>query len=216
MASASKKSRSPEAPERGADGASAATASGSPREKGKQGPTPTRREREQQNARPLVPADRKAARKEAQARVRAQQAEAREGAARGDDRYLRESERGPQKRFLRDRVDARFMLGELLIPLMVVVIFANFFLPQRILAPGEVPWQEILVMASVWVWVIAAIIDGWLVARGTKARIAAVVGEDRVESGIIWGTIMRGLQMRFMRMPKPQVPRFSNPAYTGR
>lgn len=201
MASASKHPRSPEpAPE----AAGATSAAGARR---KQGPTPTRREREQQNLRPLVPADRKAAQKEAREKARAQQAEAREGVMRGDDRFLRESERGPQKRFLRDRVDARISLGEALIPVMFLVIFTNFLGDNTIMLAA---------MAFVWVWLAASIVDGWLVGRGTKRRIAEVVGEERVEKGIIWGTVMRALQLRFLRMPKAQVPRFSKPEFTGR
>lgn len=203
MASASKQSRSPEPESTSANGATSASGAA----KGKKGPTPTRREREQQNLRPLVPADRKAAQREAREKARAQQAEVREGMARGDDRYLPERDRGPQKRFMRDRVDARLSLGELLIPIMFLVIFTNF-LPDTTFM--------LAAMAFVWIWLAASLIDGWIAGRGTRRRIAEVVGEDRVEKGIIWGTIMRALQLRFLRMPKAQAPRFSKPEFTGR
>ncbi len=65
-------------------------------------------------------------RKEAAKQARAKQAEARDrarvGMAAGDDRYLPTRDRGPQKKYVRDYVDARFSIGEVLIPVMFLVI----------------------------------------------------------------------------------------------
>lgn len=174
---------------------------------GKKGPTPKRSEREQQNLRPIVPTDRKAAKKAAQAEMRAKQQEARQGMLKGDDRYLRESERGPQKRFMRDVIDARFSLGEILMPLMLLIIFTNFLGDNTV---------ALVAMIGIWVYLAVCVIEALFVARSIKRRIAEVVGPDRVEGGIVMGTLGRCLQMRFMRMPKPQAPRFSKPEFTGR
>lgn len=172
----------------------------------KKGPTPTRREQELQNIRPLVPADRKAAKRETQARQRERQREQREGLARGDDRFLRPSDRGPQKRFLRNVIDARYSLGELLMPVVAVSLFTNF-LPN-----GLVP---IILQIVLLLLLVASLIESWLVGRSVRRRIAAVVGEGNVESGLILGTIARSIQMRFLRMPKPQVRRGEKVEFTG-
>src|SRR3954454_2884040 len=73
---------------------------------GKGAPTPSRKAQEAARKRPLVPNDRKEA-----ARIqRSQSATARErarvGMAAGDEKYLPARDRGVQKRFVRDYVDA--------------------------------------------------------------------------------------------------------------
>lgn len=184
-------------------------AEGTPQKQGqaKKGPTPKRREREAANYRPLVPEDRKEAKKQMQAQMRQKQQEARDGMARGDDRYLRESDRGPQKRFLRDVIDARFSLGELLLPLMFVVIFVTF-IPN--------PEFGVWAMGFIWVFLAVSVAEGVFVALSIKKRIAAAVGADKVQKGIIFATLARILQLRMLRMPKPQVKRGERVVYTGR
>lgn len=175
---------------------------------GKKGPTPKRREREAENFKPLVPEDRKEARRQAQAKMRTEQAKAREGMARGDDRYLRPGERGPQKRFLRDFVDARITLGEFLIPAMFLVIFATM-LPQSMNAATYA-------MIAIWAFLLLCVAEGILYGVITRRKVAEVVGEDKVEKGFIMQALSRSMQMRFLRMPKAQVKRFEKVEFTGR
>lgn len=173
----------------------------------KKGPTPKRRAQEAANYRPLVPDDRKQAKKEMQAQTRQKQQEARDGMSRGDDRYLRENDRGPQKRFMRNYIDARFSLGELLLPLMFVVIFITF-----------IPMAEagIWAMAFIWIFLALAIAEGLIVANLIKRKIAAVVGPDKLEKGFIFGTLARIMQLRPLRMPKAQVKRGQKVEFPGR
>lgn len=173
----------------------------------KKGPTPKRRDQERANYRPLVPEDRKEAKREMQAQMRAKQQEARDGMARGDDRYLRESERGPQKRFMRNYIDARFSIGEFLLPIMFIVIFLTF-----------IPRADIAVwaMAFVWAFLAVAIVEAVIVALIIKRKIAAVVGQSKLDRGIIFGTLTRMLQLRMLRMPKAQVKRGEKVEFTGK
>lgn len=170
---------------------------------GKGAPTPSRRQQEAARKRPLVPTDRKEA-----ARVaRQKQAEAREkariGMAAGDDRYLTARDRGPQRRYVRDYVDARFSIGEFLIPVMLIVIILTFL-----------PWPEMQVygLFALWGFFLIAVIDcvalGFLVRR----RIGAKFGATKVERGLRWYAAMRALQLRVMRLPKPQVKRGQFPS----
>lgn len=175
---------------------------------GKKGPTPKRREREAENFKPLVPEDRKEARRQAQAKMRAEQSKAREGMARGDDRYLRPGERGPQKRFLRDFIDSRFTLGELLIPAMFLVILATM-LPQASNA-------TVIAMIAIWVFLALCVAEGILYGVIVRRKVAEVVGEERVEKGFLIQALSRSMQMRFLRLPKAQVRRFEKVEFTGR
>lgn len=172
-----------------AEGASSAT--------GKGRPTPTRKEREAARKRPLVSNDRAEARRMAREQQAAQRDRARLGMARGEERYLPIRDRGPQKRFVRDWVDARFSVGELLIPVMFAVIIMTFF-PQP-----EVQAFSIIVL---WGFFILAIIDVVVLGFRLTAKIKAKFGEDRAEK-VRWYAAMRALQMRVMRLPKPQVKR---------
>ena len=54
------------------------------------------------------------------------------------------------------------------------------------------------------------LLDVVLVER-TKRAVRAKFGETRMEKGIGWYAAMRSLQMRMLRMPKPQVRRGQRP-----
>lgn len=170
---------------------------------GKGAPTPTRREQEAARKRPLVPTDRKEAAKAA----RAHQAEAREkarvGMAAGDERYLTQRDRGPQRRYVRDYVDARFSIGEFLIPVMLLVIVLSFL-----------PWafMQVWGLVALWAFFLIAVIDCVVLGFLVTKKIGDKFGKTKVERGLKWYAAMRALQLRVMRLPKPQVKRGQFPA----
>ena len=164
---------------------------------GKGHPTPTRREKELARKQPLVSSDRTAARKAARTQMQAQRERARIGMAAGEEKFLPIRDRGPQKRFVRDYVDARFSVGELLIPLMFVVIIMTFF-PQ--------PEVQAIGIVALWAFFLVAIIDVVVLGFILKRKLGAKFGVDRLEK-VRWYAAMRALQLRLMRLPKPQVKR---------
>jgi hypothetical protein len=170
---------------------------------GKGAPTPSRREQEAARKRPLVPTDRK----EAARQARAKQAEAREkarlGMAAGDDRYLTARDRGPQRRYVRDYVDARFSIGEFLIPVMLIVIVLTF-LPSPVL--------QVYGLFALWGFFLIAIIDCFVLGFLIQRRVGEKFGKTKVERGLRWYGAMRALQLRIMRLPKPQVKRGQYPS----
>ena len=89
--------------------------------------TPTRKEQEAARKRPLVPSDRRMAARQSRTQVQAARERARIGMAAGDPKYLPARDKGPQKKYVRDYVDARWSLGEVLLPLLVLVIISYFF-----------------------------------------------------------------------------------------
>ncbi|MBF0671037.1 MAG: DUF3043 domain-containing protein [Salinibacterium sp.] len=169
---------------------------------GKGRPTPTRKEREAANLRPLVSNDRKAANREARAKYNEARDRARVGMANGEERYLPQRDKGPQRRYVRDYVDARFSIGELMIPVMLLVIVLTI-IPDPMIA--------IVSMAVLWGFFILAVLDCVIAGLVVTKRLKAKFGEDKVEK-VRWYTAMRCLQMRPMRLPKPQVKRGQYPA----
>lgn len=165
---------------------------------GKGRPTPTRREREAANLRPLVGSDRRAASKESRAKMAEAREKARIGMAAGEEKFLPARDKGPQRRYIRDYVDARFSLGEILIPVMFLVIILTFV---------NNTWAQLIGILGLWIFFVAAVIDGVILGFIVNKKLAAKFGADQVQSGNRWYAAMRAMQLRAMRLPKPQVKR---------
>ena len=174
---------------------------------GKGHATPSRKEREAANKRPLVPDDRRAAAKVNRATVAAERERARIGMAAGDERYLPRRDRGPQRKFVRDYVDARWNIGELMVPLMLIVIVMTF--ADTVYVSG-LSLAELGVI-SMWAFIILVFIDGYVLNFLIRRRVKQKFGVENVERGLGWYAAMRALQLRPMRMPKPQVRRGQSP-----
>lgn len=162
--------------------------------------TPTRKEREAAQRRPLVQKDRKLAAQQSRQAQTAEREKARVGMARGDERYLPMRDKGPQKRFVRDFVDARFSVGEILMPVLVLVILTWL-----------VPQIADYAFLGFWVVVLFVVADTVVLGFQVTRRLAAKFGKDKVER-VRWYAAMRAIQMRFLRLPKPQVKRGEYPA----
>ena len=163
------------------------------KEGGKGRPTPTRKEAE---------AARKAAAKKPvgrrdQAAARAtNSAKMREAMKTGDERYLPARDKGPVKRFVRDFVDSKFTIAELIIPLLIVGLVPQYIAKDaRILQVANITMTLVLVAASVNLVILRA-----MVFRQVRRRFP---GEST--RGLTSYTLLRALQLRFLRMPKAQV-----------
>ncbi|MEY4296344.1 MAG: hypothetical protein RL016_190 [Actinomycetota bacterium] len=165
---------------------------------GKGKPTPTRKEREAAARKPLVGDRTPEARKAQKAAYQEERRKAREGMMAGDERYLTARDRGPQRRLARDIVDSRFTVGELLMPALFVIIIVSALPDKRV---------ELATLFIMWGLFIALAIDGFLIGRKVQNRLAEKYGADKVERGLRWYAAMRSIQMRMMRLPKPQVKR---------
>ncbi len=169
---------------------------------GKGRPTPPRREREAANKRPLVPNDRKEAARQNRAKMASVREKARIGLANGEERYLPARDKGPQRRFVRDWVDARFSVGELFLPLMVLLIIATFIPSYEV---------QVYAMLTMYVFIALMVLDVVLLGFIVRRKIAAKFGADKVERGLRWYAAMRALQFRKLRLPKPMVKRGQYP-----
>ena len=163
--------------------------------------TPTRKEQEAARRRPLVPKDRRLAAQQNRATQASEREKARIGMAKGDERYLPIRDKGPQKRYVRDYVDARFSAGEVLMPVLVIVIL-TFFLPPEITE---------YVFLGFWAVFLFVVADAVVLGHQLNKKLIAKYGKGKVER-IRWYAAMRAVQMRVLRLPKPQVKRGEYPA----
>lgn len=165
---------------------------------GKGHATPSRKQAEAQNVRPLVAGARASkdpvAKAAAREQLRAERTKAREGMLAGDDRFLGARDRGPQKRMARDYVDSRFTVGEAMIPTMVLVLLLSAF--------NSITIEAILVLLM-WILLLGIVIDGWFISRKVNRMAAEKFGAGKVEKGLGWYAAIRATQLRWMRIPKP-------------
>jgi hypothetical protein len=167
---------------------------------GKGKATPSRKTQESANFKPIVGDKSPEAKKAAKEKATAERKRARDGIAAGDDRYLLVRDRGPQKKMARDIVDARLTIGELMIPVMVLVLF---------LSGINSPALQLGLVLTMWLVLAGIVVDGIFINRKVKATIAEKFGESKLESGLGWYAIVRATQLRIMRTPKPTVGRGS-------
>ena len=159
-------------------------------------PTPTRKEREAARKRPLVGSNTPEARKAFKTTQQQQRERARVGMQNGEEKYLPVRDRGPQKRYVRDYVDARWSIGEAAIPLLVVLLVASVF--------GTT--VQTYVTFGLYAYLLLVVIDVIILGTRLKRRLAEKFGADKVEK-IRWYATMRSIQFRLLRLPKPQVKR---------
>ncbi|CAM5395648.1 membrane protein [Streptomyces avidinii] len=139
--------------------------------------------------------------KRARERRRTEMAKQREALANGDERYLPTRDKGPVRRFVRDYVDSRYSVAEMFLPLAVIILVLSMVRQPAI--------QSIALM--LWLGVIALILldSIVLVFRLRKSLVERFPNEPR-RGAIAYG-LMRTLQMRRLRLPKPQVKRGERP-----
>jgi len=164
-------------------------------------PTPTRKEQEAARKQPLVPSDRRLAARQSRDQQAVQRERARIGMARGEEKYLPARDRGPQKRFARDFVDARFSIGEATVPVLVVAVIGTF-----------VPVVGNYVIIGIYALLLLVVADGIWLGHRIVTQLAAKYGKEKVERGVRWYSFMRAIQLRPMRLPKPQVKRGQYPS----
>ena len=181
---------------------------------GKGHATPSRKEREAANKRPLI-APKSAKRVKLTKEERRKRADerlvARQGFEAGDERYLPARDKGEQRRFVRDFVDARYTVGEFMIPLMFSVIIATF-LPQYNATDGSQVGIQMTVIIAMYGFFLIAVIDAMVFGRKLLKVMAAKFGEARLEKGHRWYAATRAFQFRPLRAPKPRVLRGQNPS----
>lgn len=172
-----------------------------PKKAGKGKPTPARKQQELLRKKPVVGNRSPEAKRAAKRALQAERAKAREGLERGDDRYLTSRDRGPQRRLARDIVDSRFTAGQLVLPSLFIVIIVSSIRTED---PVLDLYIQLGTLIAMWSLFVAVAIDGYFIGRKTLKVVQEKYG-DKTEKGLRWYAAMRSIQMRGMRLPKPQV-----------
>lgn len=173
--------------------------------------TPTRKEREAAARKPLVASATVLTKEQKKARrdeIAAERAVRREGLMNGEEKYLGYRDKGPQKRLVRDVVDSRFTIGELLIPVLLVSMLVTSVPVGDAVTQLNLQATVLLVM---WSLIFGLVIDGFMLGRAAIKAVEAKFGAGKAERGIRMYAAMRGVNMRPLRLPKPQVARGGGP-----
>ncbi len=162
------------------------------KEGGKGRPTPTRKEAQAAaKARAKAGMDKGTAKKVLRERRAEQNAKMRQGLRSGDERYLPARDQGPVKRFIRDFVDSRICMAEFLLPLLVVIMITQAFAPSF----SNGLWSATILLVLVdTVWLV------FRLKREVKRRFP-----DESTKGTTSYAVLRSLQLRWLRLPKPKV-----------
>jgi hypothetical protein len=162
------------------------------KEGGKGRATPTRAQAQAAaRARAKGAMDKKQAARAARQRRSAASAKAREGMRTGDERYLTARDRGPVRRFVRDFVDARLCMAELMLPLLLIILVTSTFAPSL---SNSLWGATILVVA----------LDTVLLVFRLRRELPRRFPDQSTKGAVGYG-LLRSLQLRWIRLPKPQV-----------
>ncbi|MEV7285669.1 DUF3043 domain-containing protein [Streptomyces sp. NPDC093252] len=189
-----------------ATAAAQAQVTGSPETRDPQAPKgrPTPKRSEAQSQRRSVantPMTRKDAAKRGREERRAALEKQRKALAGGDERYLPVRDKGPVRRFARDFIDARFNVAEYFLPMAVVILVLSMVRVTQLQTIALLLWLVVIVLI---------VLDSFATGFRLKKRLAEKFPDDNRRGAVAYA-LMRSLQMRRLRLPKPQVKRGERP-----
>lgn len=165
-------------------------------------PTPKRSEAQtQRRSLSKPPANRKEAAKRAREARRTDLAKQREALANEDERFLPLRDRGPVRRYTRDFVDSRWHVAEFFLPTALLILIMSIMPSVAAKNLSLVVWLGVIVMIA---------FDSVLTARRLKQALKDRFPNENLKGATRYG-LMRTLQMRRMRLPKPQIKRGAPP-----
>ncbi|MFG3658803.1 DUF3043 domain-containing protein [Streptomyces sp. NPDC047706] len=148
-----------------------------------------------------TPTTRKEAARRQREERRAAMERQRKALAGGDERYLPARDKGPVRRFARDFVDSRFNIAEYFLPMAVVIL---------VLSMVRVPALQSIALLLWLVVIVLIVLDSIVTGYRLKQRLAERFPDENKRGAVAYA-LMRSLQMRRLRLPKPQVKRGERP-----
>ncbi|MET8133803.1 MULTISPECIES: DUF3043 domain-containing protein [unclassified Streptomyces] len=165
-------------------------------------PTPKRSEAQtQRRSVAQTPSTRKEAAKRQRDDRRVQMERQRQALASGDERYLPARDKGKVRRFARDFVDSRFCIAEFFLPMAVIILVLSVVPVASLKNIALLLWLVIIVMI---------VVDSILITIRLRKQLTTRF-PDQPTKGTVRYALMRTLQMRRLRLPKPQVKRGERP-----
>ncbi|MEW2132879.1 DUF3043 domain-containing protein [Streptomyces sp. NPDC005435] len=165
-------------------------------------PTPKRSEAQsQRRSVASTPTNRKDAAKRQREERRSALERQRKALAGGDERYLPARDKGPIRKFARDWVDSRINVAEFFLPSAIVILVLSIVRVPALQSIALILWLIVIVLI-----VLDSIWSGIRLRKALAERFPA----DNRRGAVAYG-LMRSLQMRRLRLPKPQVKRGERP-----
>ncbi|MFI6929183.1 DUF3043 domain-containing protein [Streptomyces sp. NPDC050287] len=165
-------------------------------------PTPKRSEAQSQRRSVAnTTTSRKEASKRQRDERRAQLERQRQALATGDERYLPVRDKGPVRKFARQFIDSRFNVAEFFLPMAVVILVLSMVRVGSLQSIALLLWLVVIVLI-----VLDSIVSGFRLKKKLAERFP-----DENRRGAVAYALMRSLQMRRLRLPKPQVKRGERP-----
>jgi hypothetical protein len=124
-----------------------------------------------------------------------QNAKIRTGMKTGDERYLPARDQGKVRRFVRDRIDSRLCMAEFLLPALLAIMALQYSGSPTLQNFSNGLWTATILL----VFTDTAFLV-WRLKRDLRARFP-----DESTKGAVFYGILRSLQLRFLRLPKPKV-----------
>lgn len=161
--------------------------------------TPSRKEAEAARKQSIrVPKDPKAARAAARERDKQARIDSRAGLLAGDERYLPARDRGPVRRYVRDFVDSKFSLAEYFIFIAVGILVLGFIPNATLNSVVSIAWFAVLVLV---------VIDSAFMLFRLHRALRLYWPDAKDRKGVSLYAMLRLLQLRRLRLPKPQISR---------
>ncbi len=148
-----------------------------------------------------TPVTRKEAAKRQRDARRVQMERQRQALAGGDERYLPARDKGPVRKFARDFVDSRFHMAEFFLPLAVVILVLSMVRVGAVQSIALLLWLVVIILI---------VVDSAVTWVRLRKRLAERFAGESTRGAVAYA-LMRTLQMRRLRMPKPQVKRGEQP-----
>ncbi|MFQ6484221.1 DUF3043 domain-containing protein [Brachybacterium epidermidis] len=164
-------------------------------------PTRSRREAEAARRRPLVVTDRKEARRRDRERSQRERMNAQQALMTGDEKNMPIQHRGPERRLVRDVVDSRRNLAEIFFPVALAFMLVALVLP--LIRPDLYMVMSTGMIIVLWGGIIACVVDSVFLRKRLRAVLTERFGD--VESGLVGYGIMRSIQIRRWRLPRPMI-----------
>jgi len=163
---------------------------------GKGRPTPTRKEAEAaRKASIKVPSDPKEAKKAMRDRDRDARAADRAALMAGDERRLPARDSGAARSMIRNSVDGRRSVGEIFIPVAILVLLSGFLR------------NELIIKITYYVWVVMlalVVLDViWIIIQLRK-KAKVELPDTSLKAGDYLYGVMRSLTLRRLRVPPPK------------
>ncbi|GGO58551.1 membrane protein [Streptomyces lasiicapitis] len=148
-----------------------------------------------------APTTRKEAAKRSREERRTQMAKQREALASGDERFLPARDKGPVRKFAREFIDSRFNVAEFFLPMAVVIL---------VLSMVRIPQLQNIALLLWLVVIVLIVLDSVANVFRLKKKLAERFPDENRKGAVAYA-LMRSLQMRRLRLPKPKGKRGARP-----